>query len=188
MMLPVFGVNWHDAVAYCHWRSEQEGRVYRLPTEAEWEKAARGADARFFPWGNRFDATFSKTRDSREPGPMCRARRRVPAGCEPLTECVTWAAACASGSLTFTAYAGGRSRCPDKPWPASATCNSSGAVPGICRLATVALRGASFSKTTPVWTMSVSAWPTELGAPRAAPPIPDDVPQASTGRPPPIPK
>ena len=57
------GVVWFDAVAYCEWRSARDGRRYRLPTEHEWEKAGRGVDRRFFPWGDRFDATFCKARD-----------------------------------------------------------------------------------------------------------------------------
>ena len=49
---PVTGVLWHDALAFCRWASVYTGRNIRLPTEAEWEKAARGADGRLFPWGN----------------------------------------------------------------------------------------------------------------------------------------
>jgi formylglycine-generating enzyme required for sulfatase activity/class 3 adenylate cyclase len=52
---PVIGLSWYECVAYCRWLSAETGRPYRLPTEAEWEKGARGDDGRVFPWGNEFD-------------------------------------------------------------------------------------------------------------------------------------
>ena len=48
---PVLYVSWNDAVAFCQWLSKRERKIYRLPTEAEWEYSARGGDGRIFPWG-----------------------------------------------------------------------------------------------------------------------------------------
>ena len=63
--VPVVLVDWFDAVAYCRWRSDREGTPIRLPTEMEWEKAARGTDGRVFPWGDHFDSTFCLMLSSR---------------------------------------------------------------------------------------------------------------------------
>lgn len=53
---PVALVRWDDAAAYCAWLSDKTGRGFRLPTEAEWEKAARGGlEAKPYPWGDHLD-------------------------------------------------------------------------------------------------------------------------------------
>ena len=50
---PVTAVSWFDAVAYCEWLSDEIGENFRLPTEAEWERAARGGlEGALFPWGD----------------------------------------------------------------------------------------------------------------------------------------
>ena len=61
---PVIYVGWRDAQAYCRWLSEETGKDYRLPTEAEWEKAARGDDARRYPWGDEFEKEKCNTSES----------------------------------------------------------------------------------------------------------------------------
>jgi len=61
---PVVGVSKIDALAYCEWLSGETGIKYRLPTEAEWEKAARGDDDRLYPWGSDFDPWRCNTSDS----------------------------------------------------------------------------------------------------------------------------
>lgn len=52
---PVVNVSWHDALAFCEWLSAETHHPFRLPTEAEWEKAARGTGGRIYPWGDQFD-------------------------------------------------------------------------------------------------------------------------------------
>ena len=49
---PVVNIRWSEAVAFCDWASQVTGRRVQLPSEAQWEKAARGTDGRKYPWGN----------------------------------------------------------------------------------------------------------------------------------------
>jgi len=51
---PVVGISYQDAQAFCQWKSQQDGRVYQLPTREEWERACRGTDGRVYPWGNTY--------------------------------------------------------------------------------------------------------------------------------------
>ena len=55
--LPVVGVSWFEAQAYCNWLSQKTGKSFRLPGEAQWEKAARGVEGRLWPWGDAWDAS-----------------------------------------------------------------------------------------------------------------------------------
>ena len=64
---PVLMVDWAGASAYCDWLANRTGKPWRLPSEWEWEKAARGVDGRPFPWGHFTDASWCHVRDS-QPG------------------------------------------------------------------------------------------------------------------------
>jgi serine/threonine-protein kinase len=65
---PVMGVSWSDLVAYAAWRSRREEFLFSLPIDVQWEKAARGTDGRFYPWGKEEDATFFNGKASHETG------------------------------------------------------------------------------------------------------------------------
>ena len=57
--LPVMAVSFNDAVAYAEWMTRKDGIRYRLPTDAEWEYAARSPDGRIYPWGDRWVAGYA---------------------------------------------------------------------------------------------------------------------------------
>jgi formylglycine-generating enzyme required for sulfatase activity len=61
---PVTYVDWHDAMAYCRWLTLQSGMPVTLPSEAEWEKAARGTKGRRWPWGDQWDAERCNSAES----------------------------------------------------------------------------------------------------------------------------
>ncbi len=78
---PVVLVSWQDANDFAVWLSARTGRKWRLPSAMEWEKAARGRDGRYFPWGNEFDPTRLNSADR---GPFATTPAgRFPQGASP---------------------------------------------------------------------------------------------------------
>ncbi|MCP4396753.1 MAG: SUMF1/EgtB/PvdO family nonheme iron enzyme, partial [bacterium] len=94
---PVVGISWYEAQAYCCWLTEflwnsgdlQETQEIRLPSEAEWEKAARGTDGRIFPWSNTDItpelANYSNTELGATSAVGCFSKNVSPYGCEEMS-------------------------------------------------------------------------------------------------------
>lgn len=61
---PRVGVSWYEAVAFVRWLAEKTGKPYRLPTEAEWERAARHTDGRTYPWGEAWHDGMANTKEA----------------------------------------------------------------------------------------------------------------------------
>jgi len=72
----VVGISWFEARAYCAWLSAQTGQAFRLPTEAEWEAAARGRTGRRYAYGDEFDASLCNAFETH-------VRRTTPVGVFP---------------------------------------------------------------------------------------------------------
>src|SRR5690606_22313892 len=91
---PVTRVDWVTGMEYCKWLSDllrkelPDNLILRLPTEAEWEKAARGTDGREFPWGNEFDKNKCNYEAAREgdtiPVGSCSPQGDSPYGCADM--------------------------------------------------------------------------------------------------------
>jgi len=78
--LPVIGVSWFEAEAYCNWLSQKTGKTCRLPTEAEWEKAARGAGNTIWSWGDQWNGELCNNVDQ---GTQEKLNRTSPVGMYP---------------------------------------------------------------------------------------------------------
>lgn len=74
---PVVGISWYEALAYCTWLAARSGMAVRLPTEVEWEAAARGTNGRRHPWGDDWNRLWANTDETR-------IERTSPVGVFPL--------------------------------------------------------------------------------------------------------
>ena len=107
---PVVGVCWYEARAYCAWLSAQTGLVFSLPTEVQWEAAARGAQANAYPWGDDFEPTRANTFETR-------IRRTTPIGAFPEGDSVSGVADGAGNVLEWTSSLWGVAEAADSEDP-----------------------------------------------------------------------
>ena len=88
-------MSWYEAAAYAAWLGQVTGKPYRLPTEAEWERAARHTDGRQFPWGDEWDANRANSKETNWGRPAV-------VGCFPggyaVCGVVIWLAMCGNGA------------------------------------------------------------------------------------------
>jgi hypothetical protein len=75
--------SWYDAVAFCRWLSARLGYQVRLPTEAEWEKAARGTSGRIYPWGDRYIVGYANINETTSSVVGTNLREPTPVGIYP---------------------------------------------------------------------------------------------------------
>lgn len=80
---PIVLVTYEDAEAYAAWRSSKDGLRYHIPSAAQLEKAARGVDGRIFVWGNDFDPSFCRMRESEQGRPFPASIHAYPIDCSP---------------------------------------------------------------------------------------------------------
>jgi formylglycine-generating enzyme required for sulfatase activity len=80
---PCISVNWYEAVAFSRWLSEQLGYAVRLPTEEEWERAARGRDGRTFPWGNDYTTGYANINETGDDSGERKLEQTTPVGVYP---------------------------------------------------------------------------------------------------------
>ncbi|MHC4938649.1 MAG: SUMF1/EgtB/PvdO family nonheme iron enzyme [Planctomycetota bacterium] len=131
LRIPVFSVDWADAEAFCDWKTKTSGQPWRLPTEEEREKAARGVDGRSFAWGELADPSLAKCAESRP-----ERTRPEPIGAFPAARSVygmgdasgglwDWTSSWWDDDCSWRVLRGGawdytveHTRCASRDWPA----------------------------------------------------------------------